>query len=79
MPKHKPAPLGGQFAWGSLVFWMRQTIADPAASLRAKNYGTVSLPGVAPSCFELKCVCVDGATAGSFIACFKYSRMCGPT
>jgi len=36
-----------QFVWGQLMFWMRQTIEKPNASLSAERRGTICLPDVA--------------------------------
>jgi len=35
-----------QFLWGQLIFWFKQTIYDPNASLSADRRGTLSLPDV---------------------------------
>jgi len=34
----------GEFAFGQCMFWMKQTIADPTASLSADRRGTICLP-----------------------------------
>lgn len=35
---------GGQYCWGQLVSWYKQTIYNPEASLSAERRGTMSLP-----------------------------------
>eukprot|EP01083_Nonionella_stella_P276925 941403_1 len=48
--KSSPKEYASQYIWGSLVYWMRQTIEAPNASLSQSRRGSCSLPTVA-SCY----------------------------